>query len=67
MSTLRSHARPAGLLSNLLAYSLLALPLPTHAYGQQALDQAALQLANGSSYSAACTNVAADAQPSRPN
>ncbi|HBX54456.1 MAG TPA: hypothetical protein DEH10_03480 [Pseudomonas sp.] len=31
MSVLHSHTRQAGLLTNLLALSLLTLPLPTHA------------------------------------
>lgn len=67
MSTLRSHSRPAGVLSNLLAYSLLALPLPTHASAQLAVDQAPIQLAKHCRYSAATPSAASDAQLSRPN
>lgn len=55
------HTRPAGLLSNLLAYALLALPLPTHADQTQTLDRP--QRTHNSSGSAA----APDASPSRPN
>lgn len=67
MSALRSHTRQAGLLSNLLAYALLALPLPTHAYTAQALDRPSIQRAHSASCSAACLGAATDARPSRPN
>lgn len=61
------HTRPAGLLSNLLAYALLALPLPTHADQMRTLDRPSIQFAHSASCSAAGLGAATDARPSRPN
>lgn len=64
MSALRSHTRQAGLLSNLLAFALLALPLPTHADTTQALDRPEVQLGHNS---ATGLGAAPDVRLSRPN